>query len=268
MNYGGDKNLHQDNILGNKMQDKRQIGPVTFEVSNQRSALKEICSAIDMQTSQVFAFCNMHTFNIALRKSAFAKALNETIIFNDGLGIDVASLILFGKKFPENLNGTDLTPALLSSFNRRVSVFLVGSKPGVASKAAISLSMLHPNLDIVGTRHGFFDERESPLLVKEIRDAKTELLIVGMGNPRQELWATSVAAETGAVILCVGAFIDFAAGRVSRAPFWIRRLRCEWIYRMFLEPSRLWRRYLGGAVPFVCAVVFEKMKQVRPQKKI
>ena len=249
------------------MHEKRQIGPVSFEVLSQTSALKEISLAIDRQTSQVFAFCNMHTFNIALRKSAFAKALEEAIIFNDGLGIDVASLVLFGKKFPENLNGTDLTPALLASFDRKVSVFLVGSKPGVASEAATALSMRHANLDIVGTRHGFFDERESSLLVKEIRDAKTELLIVGMGNPRQELWATSVAAETGAVILCVGAFIDFAAGRVSRAPFWIRRLRCEWMYRMILEPSRLWRRYLGGAVPFVCAVAFEKIKQVRPKKK-
>ncbi len=242
---------------------QRKIGPVTFEVMDRQAAVNDIKAAVDARSSRVFAFCNMHTFNTARRLPSLAAALAQATVFNDGLGIDIASNIIFGSKFPENLNGTDLTPALLDSFERQVSVFLVGSPPGVAQEAAEALARAHPLVRIVGTRHGFFTDAESDPLVTEIRAAHADLLLVGMGNPRQELWASQVAASSGAVVLCVGAYFDFVAGRVARAPLWVRQARCEWLYRMALEPSRLWRRYIGGAGPFLYSVLAEKRSQRR-----
>lgn len=263
MSYRKDSGFYLGNFPAARARDQRRIGPVKFEVIDRSAAVGEIRHAIDSKTPQVFAFCNMHTFNMAMRMPTLAEALSTATVFNDGLGVDIASLILFGCKFPENLNGTDLTPALLSSFDRSVAVFLVGSPPGVAEEAAAALSDQHPFVQIVGSRHGFFTDAESGELVAEIRAARTELLLVGMGNPRQELWATEIAEQSGAVVLCVGAFIDFAAGRVSRAPLWVRQLRSEWLYRIALEPSRLWRRYIGGASPFLYAVLVERVKRQR-----
>ena len=263
MSYRKDSGFYLGSFPAARKRDRRHIGPVKFEVTDRAAAVDDIRHAIDSRTPQVFAFCNMHTFNMAMRMPALAEALAAATVFNDGLGVDIASMILFGSKFPENLNGTDLTPTLLSSFDRNVAVFLVGSPTGVAAEAAVALSEKYPFVQIVGTRHGFFTDAESAELVAEIRAARTELLLVGMGNPRQELWATQVAEQSAAVVLCVGAFIDFAAGRVSRAPLWVRRLRSEWLYRMALEPSRLWRRYIGCASPFLYAVLVERFKRQR-----
>ncbi|RYF35508.1 MAG: glycosyltransferase [Comamonadaceae bacterium] len=242
---------------------KRVIAPVTFEWTVREDAIRDIVEAVNAKSCRVFAFCNMHTFNLARRSSSLAQALGKATVFNDGLGIDIASRILFGSKFPENLNGTDLTPALLARFGQPVSIYLVGSAPGVAESAAEALATRFPAVTIAGCQHGFFDASEDNRVADEIRAANADLVLVGMGNPRQELWATNISERAGAVVLCVGAYIDFAAGRFSRAPAWVRRLRCEWAYRLVLEPSRMWRRYFGGAPPFLLSVLSEKRRQPR-----
>lgn len=242
--------------------DQRVIAPVTFQWTLREDAIRDIIAAVNSKSCRVFAFCNMHTFNLARRSRLLADALAKATVFNDGLGIDIASRILFGTKFPDNLNGTDLTPALLERFGRPVSVYLVGSAPGVAEIAAAALAVRFPALTIAGCQHGFFDASEDERIADEIRIANTDLVLVGMGNPRQELWATNISKRAGAVVLCVGAYIDFAAGRFSRAPSWVRRLRCEWVYRLALEPTRMWRRYFGGAPPFLLSVLSEKFRRL------
>jgi exopolysaccharide biosynthesis WecB/TagA/CpsF family protein len=246
-----------------RLQSTRVIGPVTFEVLDREGAIGAILCAFRSRSACVFAFCNMHTFNMARRCKPLQRALSKATVFNDGLGIDLASSILFGSKFPDNLNGTDLTPALLASFDQPVSIYLVGSPPGVADQAARAIEAQFPLVSIVGSQHGFFSPAEDERIVDSIRAAGTDLLLLGMGNPRQELWAMEFASRTGAVTLCVGAFFDFISGRISRAPLWVRRLRSEWLYRIAMEPSRLWRRYFGGAVPFLYSVLAEKYARQR-----
>jgi N-acetylglucosaminyldiphosphoundecaprenol N-acetyl-beta-D-mannosaminyltransferase/alpha-1,3-mannosyltransferase len=97
----------------------------------------------------------MHTFNLALNSPAFSAALSKATVFNDGIGIDVASRILFGAPFPDNLNGTDLTPALLASLDRSTSLYLVGGPPGVAEEAARVLESRFACVSVVGCHHGF-----------------------------------------------------------------------------------------------------------------
>jgi exopolysaccharide biosynthesis WecB/TagA/CpsF family protein len=237
----------------------RRIGPVTFEATNLRDAIAQILMAVQARSCRVFVFCNMHTFNLARRFPTFAAALSEATVFNDGLGIDLASLILFGNSFPNNLNGTDLTPALLMSLDRPVSVFLVGSGPGVAEQAAKVLKNRFRHVSIAGWHHGYFSASESGEIADRIREARTDLVLVGMGNPRQEMWAVEMAARSGAVMVCVGAFLDFASGRIRRAPRLVRAVRCEWLYRLAREPGRLAQRYIGGAAPFIWAILAERI---------
>jgi N-acetylglucosaminyldiphosphoundecaprenol N-acetyl-beta-D-mannosaminyltransferase/alpha-1,3-mannosyltransferase len=238
-----------------------KIGPIEFNVSDLSLAVQEIKSAIDAKSNKVFAFCNMHTFNIARRSTVLADAMSRATIYNDGIAMDIASRILFGKRFPANLNGTDLTPKVLGSLTKPTSVYIVGSASGVAEKAAQVLSAKFDNIKIVGCQHGFFEDSEDKNITESIRTAGTELLLVGMGNPRQEIWADKIRDEVGAVVLCVGAYIDFEAGKFKRAPYWVRQLRSEWIFRLILEPNRLWKRYLGGAPVFFYAVAMEKIKR-------
>ena len=239
----------------------RRMGHTTFQLTDRQGAVSRILAALRSRSCEVFAFCNMHSFNLARKSPAFAAALSKATVFNDGVGIDVASRILFGAPFPENLNGTDLTPALLASLDRPTSVFLVGSPPGVAERAARKLESDFKFVSVVGCQHGFFTQSEGEQVVDRIRAARADLVLAGMGNPRQELWAAEVAPRTGAVILCVGAFLDFASERVSRAPRFVRAIRCEWLYRLAQEPARLAGRYLGGAVPFILAVLVEKFRR-------
>jgi exopolysaccharide biosynthesis WecB/TagA/CpsF family protein len=236
----------------------REIGRVTFEVIDGAGAIRQILQAVNTRSNRIFGFCNMHTFNLAQRSPAFASALSSATVFNDGVGIDIASRLLFGSPFPDNLNGTDLTPALLKSLDRKTSLFLVGSRPGVAEEAAHVIERDYPLATVVGTHHGFFSDAEGERLADRIRAAKTDLLLIGMGNPYQELWAAKVGARTGAVILCVGALLDFISGRIPRAPSLMQAMRIEWLYRLSLEPFRLFGRYIGGFVPFLLAVLVQK----------
>lgn len=194
------------------------------------------------------AFANAHTLNLASSDASYRKVLQQaTAVLNDGTGLALAAR-LHGKRFPENLNGTDFTPALLHlSAERGWRVFLLGAAPGVAEDAAQRLQRSVPGLTIAGWHHGFFGRAEDDQISIAIRAAAADVVLVGMGNPLQEQWLAANLPATGARLgLAVGAFLDFTAQRVPRAPVWMRSLGIEWIWRLAHEPRRLWRRYVVG----------------------
>lgn len=201
------------------------------------------------------AFLNAHASNLAAADVAFAAALRRATVLNDGAGVDLASRRLHGAPFPENLNGTDFVPRLLAGLAEPRRIFLLGAAPGVAEAAADVLAGLCPQHRVVGVHHGFFTDEEAPGVARRIAGTGAEVLLVAMGNPRQELFVAEHGAATGATLLVsVGALLDFLSGRVERAPHWLRRLRLEWVYRLVVEPRRMWRRYLVGNVRFLVAL--------------
>jgi len=102
-------------------------------------------------------------------------------------------------------------------------------------------------LRVAGTHHGYLTSESTNEVVASIRAAKADVVVVAMGNPTQEYWLAANLDATGARIgIGVGAFLDFAAGRVARAPGLLRRARLEWLWRLAIEPRRLWRRYVVG----------------------
>ena len=94
--------------------------------------------------------------------------------------------------------------------------------------------------------------------VGQAKLAASHVVLVGMGQPRQELWAHSGLGQIGVPILCAGAFMDFASGRMPRAPRVVRSLRAEWMFRLVLEPRRLFGRYVGGAIPFLSRILKQR----------
>lgn len=201
----------------------------------------------------LLAFANAHACNLAARQCEFRKVLAcADLLLPDGVGLAVAARVA-GTAFPANLNGTDFLPQLLARAARRgCSVFLLGAAPGVAELAAERLQ--RPGLRVVGTAHGY--QTDHAALTARIAASGAELLVVGMGMPRQERWLAEHLEATGVRLgVAAGAYLDFAAGAVRRAPPWMRAARLEWLFRLIGEPRRLFARYVLGNPAFLLRVL-------------
>lgn len=247
-------------------QERCLIGGVAVRVTVLDHALAAIHAMIDGdaryggENRRVVAFCNAHTVNLARRDSAFLAVLNDSFVLNDGVGLDLARRWLHGAAFPANLHGTDLTTAVLATAERPLRLFLLGSPPGVAECAAAVLEIRFPHHRVVGTHDGFFDEAEGAAIARTIAKTGADLVLVGMGQPRQEMWAFRHGAASGALVMCIGAYLDFTAGMVRRAPRWVQRVRLEWFVRLAQEPRRLAGRYLIGNARFVVGIARDRMR--------
>jgi alpha-1,3-mannosyltransferase len=229
---------------------------VPIQVRTFGEAVELIDSRYEEGQSAAVVFANAHTLNVAATDPAFRLALQNALVFNDGLGVDVASRILYGSAFPENLNGTDFVPNYLRKTKHRYRIFLLGATPGIAERAAHRLSELCPRHKIVGCYHGHFDSGEVSEIVALIRRTEADILLIAMGNPRQELFIQRHLGATGCLLgVGVGALFDFLAGNVRRAVPWVRRWRLEWAYRLAQEPRRLAGRYLIGIPLFLMRIL-------------
>ncbi|NLI14450.1 MAG: WecB/TagA/CpsF family glycosyltransferase [Peptococcaceae bacterium] len=185
------------------------------------------------------------------------------VVTPDGEGI-VWACRMAGRPVPERVTGIDLMLRLVEKAAAEGwRVYLLGAAPGVAEEAAERLGRLYPGLRVAGCRHGYFQEDEGHKVAEEISKAKPDLLFAALGAPKQEKWIDSHLEKSGATVaIGVGGSLDVLAGRVRRAPGWVRRLRLEWLYRLLSNPSR-WRRQLVLPL-FAWLVVKEyKLKRVR-----
>lgn len=176
----------------------------------------------------------------------------KVIIVNDGVGMDIAARLLYGRAFKANLNGTDFTPYLFRESEKPLKVFMYGGKPDVVEKAAAFVSN-ELGQNVVGYLHGY-ENVEDDVLVDAINSSAADVLLVALGNPLQEAWILKNRAALNVPIACgVGALFDFWAGDKPRAPRFIQSIRMEWFYRLCLEPRRLLRRYTIDMFAFFIA---------------
>ncbi|MBV9202801.1 MAG: WecB/TagA/CpsF family glycosyltransferase [Alphaproteobacteria bacterium] len=239
-------------VLG---QSTRSIMDVAIKTTNKRGAFMLLERSLRRGGREMVAFGNAHLLNVARTDSVVRAALRRFLVFNDGIGADIASRFLFGARFPDNLNGTDFVPYFLAQLQPAKTIFLFGAKPGVAERAATAIARISPQHTVVGVHHGYCDV-DSPEVLHQIRSHNADLLLVALGNPRQELWLARHFDATGCSLgIAVGALLDFLAGEVSRAPRWVRAARLEWVYRLGLEPRRLAKRYVMGIPSFLGNVI-------------
>lgn len=185
--------------------------------------------------------------------AAYADA---SLTVADGLPLVVCSRIL-GARLPERVAGSDLVPGLFATADAShpLRVFLLGAAPGVAARAAQHITAQFPAVDVVDTYSpplGFeTDAIENAYIVERVAAARPDLLVIGLGAPKQEKWVRAHRDVLAAkVAICAGATIDFLAGHRRRAPRWLQKLGLEWCYRMLSEPRRLVRRYAVDALRF------------------
>ena len=187
--------------------------------------------------------------NAALR-DAYRDA---SLVLADGAPVIWAARLL-RRTLPQRVPGSDLTPAVFASArqSRPLKVFLLGAAPGVAQRAAERIEARWPAVKVVGTYSpplGFErSDAENAAIVARINAVSPDLLVLGLGAPKQELWIQRFAPQLNvSVALCVGATIDFLAGKKARAPKLLQRMGLEWLHRVATEPRRLFKRYARDA---------------------
>ena len=160
-------------------------------------------------------------------------------------------------------------PRLFDSYNNteKVKVFLLGAAEGVAARAAAKMQEQWPNVETVGVYSppmGFEkDQNETDYILGRLILTKPDVLVVGLGAPKQEIWVSQYAHMLDAkVALCVGATIDFLAGEKQRAPVWMQKSGIEWLHRMSTEPKRLVSRYAKDALLFPRIVFRQWLSQM------
>ncbi len=181
------------------------------------------------------------------------------MVVADGAPLILASRLL-GRALPERVAGSDLGPEAIREASRRfmsdggqkMRVFLLGAGPGVADRAAEKILEANPGVEIAGTYCpplGFEkDAVENQKAVDAVAKAKPDLLLVGLGAPKQELWVSENREKLETrVALCIGATIDFLAGEKKRSPVWMQHAGLEWLHRLLSEPKRLAKRYAKDA---------------------
>ena len=204
-------------------------------------------------------YANAHVLNQSSGNPALRGALESSdLVYCDGYGVRMAAKAL-DVPVPHRMTGADWIWALAAMCERAdQSIYLLGSEPGVAAQAAERLGGVFPDLHVAGSHHGYFEagSAHDDRVVEHINTCRPSILLVGMGTPKQELWVQQNAHRLDVDVLwTVGALFDVVSGKVPRAPGWLADNGLEWIFRLAIEPGRMWRRYLLGNPVFVHRVM-------------
>jgi N-acetylglucosaminyldiphosphoundecaprenol N-acetyl-beta-D-mannosaminyltransferase len=214
---------------------------------------------------------NLHYAMLTDRDRELAKVNSgAAFIVADGMPLVWASR-LKRRRLPERVTGADLVPALCArAAERGYRVFLLGAAPGVGNEAANRLRSRYPGLQIVGVESPPFrplTAEEQSDLVGRIRAARADLLFFARGQPQGEQWiADNLSALQVPFCMQIGGALDFAAGRVPRAPRLIQRIGLEWVYRLYREPRRLLIRYWQNGLFLLRMLVADLLSLGRPDK--
>lgn len=210
---------------------------------------EHILARMNAAQKSVLFFANTN-FVVQCRPLLTQMQNDAVIIVNDGVGMDIAALLFHQRKFKENLNGTDFTPFFFSKARQPLRVFLVGGQHAVIAKASVHLSQELGQI-IAGTCDGY-DGIKNNQLVELINQARADVVLVAMGNPKQEQWILDNYLKLNANLVSgVGALFDFWAGDKPRAPVIVQKMRMEWFYRLCIEPKRLFKRYTIDILVFL-----------------
>ncbi|MGM0396660.1 MAG: WecB/TagA/CpsF family glycosyltransferase [Bacillota bacterium] len=227
-----------------------------FGVEIQNTSLHRLMGQLE-QALEEKRFCKIFTPNTeivmaAKKSSRMREELNKgTYVIPDGIGL-VYGARLRGIKIEERVTGYDTSMELLRLAHREgYGLYLLGGREGVAEEAVKRLRMEYPGIRITGYHHGYFKgshtgdaaTAEELLIVDEIRESGTDILFVGFGFPRQEIWINNHGENLGATIaIGNGGVIDILSGQAKRAPDIFIRLGLEWFYRLVTNPSRIKRQ--------------------------
>ncbi len=225
------------------MRNLTKVLGVAYDVLTMDEAVKKAIELMDQEKNNMVCTPNPEIVMAARKDDELMKILNlSDMVIADGIGVVWASKYT-KKRLPERVAGYDLTQRLFNELkDTHKTIFFFGGAPGVAKEAAEKMMKKYPGLNIVGTRNGYFSKEEEVKIVSDIKALKPDLLLVGLGAPKQEKWIYKYKDEIGAGLsIGVGGSFDVMADKVKRAPDIFCKLGLEWFYRLIKQPTRIKR---------------------------
>jgi N-acetylglucosaminyldiphosphoundecaprenol N-acetyl-beta-D-mannosaminyltransferase len=248
-------------LLAQAVRPSAAIFEIPIDLAQPAELLRTISGWASERSTRRVMYVNAHVVNQSQATPGLGDALRRAdLVYCDGYGVRLAARVL-NMPVPHRMTGADWIWAMASLCELSgQSIYLLGSEPPIAREAATRLQSWYPRLDVVGAHHGYFDldSRENERVIEDINAHAPQLVLVGMGTPKQELWVDRYAGRLdGAVVWTVGALFDYVSGHTPRAPRWLADNGFEWIFRLAIEPQRLWRRYLLGNPVFLSRLLSE-----------
>jgi len=242
---------------------------ILFERATLSSAVAQVIKAGKEKKKGLVVTPNVDHI-VMLQDDSDMKHIYDNALFRyaDGMPIVWLSKIVKGESLPERVTGADLLIAVCEEAAKNdLNIYFLGGNPGIAEQAATKLKRKFAGLKISGIYSPPFGfehrQEETDWIINDINSRNIHILFIGVGAPKQEKWAAkhSDRLQVGP-ILCVGAAFDFAAGVINRAPLWVQKSGCEWLWRLASEPSRMWRRYLVRDSRFIPLALKELSKSI------
>jgi exopolysaccharide biosynthesis WecB/TagA/CpsF family protein len=228
---------------------KRPVLGVGVDVIDYESAVERILDAAKRKKSFSVTALPVHGIMTGARDPEHRYRLNSfDLLTPDGQPVRWALNLIHGVGLRERVYGPTLMLALCDRLTQEgLPIYLFGSREETIALLSTNLRRRFPGLQIAGSQPGRFkvlarSERED--IVRTIRQSGAAMVFVGLGCPRQEIWAYENRAALSMPVVCVGAAFDFHAGTAAQAPPALQRVGLEWAYRLMREPRRLWRRYV------------------------
>jgi len=243
-----------------------KISNVKIHRIDLNNAICEIERFINSKGKHQVCVTNVYSLVLMQKDEDFRRVNNSSsLVVADGMPLVWVSK-LYGHSIPERVSGFDIFYGLCKvASKKQYKFFFLGSTIEVLNKMCLNLRKCFPNLRIVGTYSPpfkkEFSEEENSKMIEEINKTQPDILWVGMTAPKQEKWIWKHKDELEVpVSIGIGAVFNFIAETVKRAPRWMQRCGLEWLFRLYQEPRRLWKRYLIGNTIFLWLVLKEFIK--------
>jgi len=219
-------------------------------------AVKYVCEYSNQLKGYYICVANVHMVMEAFDSESFRTTVNQAdLIIADGKPLSIAQKLL-GHKDAAQVRGQDIMNALCAiSGKKNINIgFYGGSSEAVLELVKANLLQQYSDIKITYSFSPPFRSltgEEDIEVIKKINGAKVDVLFVGIGCPKQEMWMAEHKDKLNCVMLGVGAAFDFVAGNKKHAPRWIQSIGLEWLFRLLSEPKRLWKRYLKQNPRFI-----------------
>lgn len=248
--------------LTEKEPKRLHFGNIVIDRVDMDGAVERVAAHLAGKREQCFQVTtpNAQFVQLAKNDASFAAIVHGAdLSVADGVPLVWASRLL-GCPLPGRVNGTDMMLRLCEEAPKRGwSVYFLGGQPGAAEKSAEVMRAQHPGLKVAGTDcppMGFINNPELDAeAVRRIDAAAPDIVFVALGAPKQEVWASTHRHIGAGVLMGVGGSFEMVAGMAQRAPVWMQRYGLEWMWRLIVEPRRMWKRYLVGNTYFVMTLV-------------
>ncbi|MEM8687025.1 MAG: WecB/TagA/CpsF family glycosyltransferase [Pseudomonadota bacterium] len=228
---------------------KHKVAEVNISAVDYEAACAKVVEAAETKSALSVSALAVHGVMTGVLDTQHAERLNALdLVVPDGQPVRWALRLVHGIALPDRVYGPELTLRICARAEANaLPVYFYGSKPAVLEKLRAQLGERFPKLKIAGMEPSKFRQlsaEENTEAVQRIKQSGAQIVFVGLGCPRQEVWAYENAPDLSLPVLAVGAAFDFHAGLLSQAPPWMQAKGLEWLYRLIMEPTRLWHRYL------------------------